>query len=305
MKKETGGKIAVKKYVERGTSRSFHKFLLLIRKERRLTIGIALLVAALFLAVSSLVFLIPSSMTGGNVLYTTYSMGSNSTKSFELQYHVAPNSYENMSYSITPGSYVHLRLAQEPHKVVGSSTQSTVLTQDLHSNGVFSFHQGDSSAINTIYVTMHTNDSSGNFNFSLTVSSYYPLDVDPYTMGGAVISFGAFGIVVASLIGLISRNPEAYWLKMELGEDESKRKKYYRIVSIRGEKRREIRVPSLVLLFASLIILAFSQSVFAGTSGQSTFQLMTSLLVIVVSATLFLYSAVSIAVNWIIGERYE
>ncbi len=305
MTKKVPGKTTVMKYVERPSSRSLHKLSLLMRKEHRVTVGVLLLAVASVLIVSSFIFLIPSTLTGSNAIYTSYSLKPNENTNFQLQFHAAPHSYENITYDLGPGAYAHLKLVQEPYKVLGSGKQTAVLNRNLTSSGLFTYQEGDSSTVDTFYITLYSTNETSISTFNVTVTSYYPNNVNVYLLGGSVISFAAFATVIALLIGRINKNNEAYWLDLEYGEDEEGRKKGFKIVSAKGHMKREIRGVPLILFIVSLLLISLDQAAFVRTAGQGTFQLMVSLLVLAVSAILALYSALIMAVNWIIGEKYE
>lgn len=299
------GKVRVMKYVERPSSKNLHKISLLLRKEQRVTIGVVLLVVASVLIVSSFMFLIPSTLTGNNAVYTSYTLNPNENTNFQLQFHVAPNSYENITYKIGTGSYAHLKLVQEPYQLLGTGKQTTVLTKNLSSSGLFSYHEGRGSEVDTFYITLYSTSKASFSSFNITVTSYYPDNVNVYLLGGGVVSIAAFAIVMALLMERINQNYEGYWLNLEQGEDDTKRRKRFKIVSIKGRVKREIKGTPLILFVISVALMSLDQAAFAGTAGVGTFQLMISLLVLAVSAILVLYSVVIMAAHWIIGETYQ
>lgn len=305
MRKTGTRRVTVKRLEERPVSSGLHKLLLLFRKEHRVTVAVILVVTAIILLVSSFMFLNPASLTGNNAINSSYSVGKNQSTSFQMPFHVAPYGYVNVSYNISHGSYVSLKLNQAPYKISGNGIQTTVETKTLNSTGVFSYREGATSHVDTMYFTLYSRNSPGNFSFNVTVTSYYPENVNAYLLGGSVLSFAAFSTTTAFLISKISGDPEAYWLRLDHGENDDTRRKLFRIVSQNGKVKREIRGLPLILFISSMVIISLDQSMFAGTAGSGTFQVMISFLALEAGIILGLYSMIIMAVNWIIGEKYE
>ncbi len=252
----------IRNKTETAFSQRKRRFYVVFRRDRKFQVSLALVVLFVVFILLSM-FILPVSSFKSSNPFAFMSNGAETSVSYGAQVIMLPHSYFNMSYQLGPGLHSNFSVTQRSFSPFGLGAANVVHEGNISGSGTYSYYNSNSAEqveIVGIIKPGTYNISSYDAYVNITATKTYSSTSNPYFLIAGILTLGASSAGIGGRIVSISKNPEAYFNKIDRDPLMNRSHKWYKKVNFR-EKLKDSKYPNPFFFIAggvaSLIIAGY------------------------------------------------
>lgn len=243
--------VKIEQKMETSFSERRRRFSVMLRKDRKFAASFILLFLSVIILYLAVTILPVSSYNAHNPFsYETTSgpFGSSTSVSYGMYLDVPSGSYVNLSYNLGQGVTSNLTVTAMSFSPFGLGPEHTIYSGKITGLGIISYNSYNSPEEVTITGTIEPGSLHPNANISITASKYYTTSINGYILVVGILLFAAFFTSLGIRIITISKNPEAYFYKIDSDSRMKKEHRSYKTVNFM-DKVRGSKYPNPLIFF--------------------------------------------------------
>lgn len=193
---------------------SIRKFLLVLRRDRRVQFSILSFVVFVVFFGSSFYLLPLGNNPSGNSVNLKFNLQPGTSTTYSSNLIMPPGSYINISYSVPTGSSGSFSIYGKPYGFLATGSLEKIVDENVTGSGSYSFHNihSDESIIYTL--SAGRGNSSGSPDFVVSENPYYAATFNPYIFMLAILGLVVACIGLGSSIMRMEKNLHMYYEKL-------------------------------------------------------------------------------------------